>query len=51
MVELMRERMGLSFEDAYMLSSAVVDVQICQCCEPGSFPVTARAVLSKEVMP
>jgi amidase len=50
MVELMQARMGLTFEDAYMLSSAVVDVQICQCCEPGSFPVTARAVLSKQVM-
>ncbi len=34
-----------------MLSSAVVDVQICQCCEPGAFPVTTRAVVSKQVVP
>jgi len=30
--------------------SATVDVQICQCCEPGEFPTTARAVISKEVI-
>ena len=51
MVELMQKRLGLSFEEAYMLMAAVVDVQICQCCEPGEFPVTTRAVISKEVMP
>ena len=51
MVELMQKRLGLSFEEAYMLMSAAVDVQICQCCEPGEFPVTTRAVISKEVMP
>ncbi len=51
MVDLLQERLGLGFEDAYMLSSAVVDVQICQCCEPGAFPVTTRAVVSKEVVP
>jgi len=50
MVDLMCERLGLTFEDAYMLASAVVDVQICQCCEPGAFPVTARAVLPKAVL-
>ena len=49
--ELMQQRLGLSFEEAYMLMAAVVDVQICQCCEPGAFPVTTRAVISKEVMP
>ena len=51
MVDLMQARLGLGFEDAYMLSSAVVDVQICQCCEPGAFPVTTRAVVSKQVVP
>ena len=51
MVLLMQERMGLGFEDAYMLMSAAADVQICQCCEPGEFPVTTRAVLSKRIMP
>lgn len=51
MVNLMMERAGLSFEEAYMLMSAAVDVQICQCCEPGAFPVTARAVVSKGIVP
>ena len=31
--------------------SAAVDVQICQCCEPGEFPVTTRAVISKGILP
>lgn len=51
MVDLMQQRLGLTFEEAYMLSSAAVDVQICQCCEPGAFPVTTRAVVSKRIMP
>ena len=51
MVDLMQQRLGLSFEDAYMLMSAAVDVQICQCCEPGEFPTTARAVISKQILP
>ena len=51
MVELMQKRLGMSFEEAYMLMAAAVDVQICQCCEPGGFPVTTRAVISKTVMP
>jgi amidase len=51
MVHLMQERSNLSFEEAYMLMSAAVDVQICQCCEPGIFPTTARAVISKEILP
>jgi len=51
MVDLLQDRLGLSFEDAYMLMSAAVDVQICQCCEPGEFPVTTRAVVSKAILP
>lgn len=51
MVDLLQARLGLSFEDAYMLMSAAVDVQICQCCEPGAFPVTTRAVVSKAIVP
>ena len=50
MVLLMQERMQLSFAEAYMLMSAVVDVQICQCCEPGFFPATTRAMISKKLM-
>ncbi|MEE2658435.1 MAG: acetamidase/formamidase family protein [Candidatus Latescibacterota bacterium] len=50
MVDLMQRRLQLSFEECYMLMSACVDVQICQSCEPGEFPVTTRAVISKQVM-
>ncbi|MBI2504268.1 MAG: acetamidase/formamidase family protein [Candidatus Latescibacteria bacterium] len=51
MVRWMQERMQLSFAEAYMLMSAVVDVQICQCCGPGEFPVTTRAMISKALIP
>jgi amidase len=50
MVELIQQKGDLSFEDAYMLMSGTVDVQICQCCEPGEFPTTARAVLDKALI-
>ena len=50
MVRLMQEKGRMSFEKAYMLMSAVVDVQICQCCEPGEFPVTTRAVIRKDIL-
>ena len=50
MVVLIQEKGGLSFEQAYMLMSAAVDVQICQCCEPGKFPTTTRAVLRKALL-
>ena len=51
MVLFMQERGNMDFETAYMIMSGAVDVQICQCCEPGAFPVTTRAVISKEVLP
>ena len=51
MAQLIQQRLNLSFEEAYMLMSAAVDVQICQCCDPGIFPVTTRAVISKEILP
>ena len=51
MVLLMQSRSDLDFNEAYMLMSAAVDVQICQCCEPGKFPTTARAVISKQILP
>lgn len=44
---LLEKRLGLSFHEAYMLMSARGDVQICQICEPGDFPVTTRAVFPK----
>ena len=51
MVDLLQARLELSFEEAYMLMSAAVDVQICQCCEPGEFTVTTRAVVSRDLVP
>jgi len=44
MATLLQRRLHLSFEEAYMLMSATCDVQICQACDPGNFPVTSRAV-------
>lgn len=50
MADFLQERLGVSFEEAYMLICAAVDVQISQCCEPGRFPATARAVVSKALL-
>ncbi len=47
MAMLLQTRLGLSFEDAYMLMSARADVQVCQICDPGNLPVTARAVFPR----
>jgi amidase len=42
MVSLMMNRLGLSFNDAYMLASIRADLAVCQACDPGRFPVTTR---------
>ena len=47
MVDLLQAELDLGFEDAYMLMSARADVQVCQVCDPGGLPVTARAVFPK----
>ena len=47
MALLLQDKLHLNFEDAYMLMSASCDVQICQACDPGSFPVTTRAVFPR----
>ncbi len=44
MVDLLQRKLAIGFDEAYMLMSATVDVQVCQICGPGSFPVTSRAV-------
>ena len=44
MVELLQRKLEIGFDEAYMLMCARADVQICQICDPGNFPVTARAV-------
>lgn len=51
MVELLRNRLAVDFEEAYMLMSACADVQVCQICAPGSFPTTARAVFPGPRLP
>lgn len=47
MADLLQRKMHVSFEDAYMLMSATCDIQICQACDPGKFPVTSRAVFPR----
>jgi amidase len=47
MADLLQKRLEIGFDDAYMLMSAAADVQVCQVCEPGKFPVTARTVFPK----
>lgn len=47
MADLLREKLDLSFDDAYMLMSARADLEVSQFCEPGAFPATARAVFPK----
>ena len=47
MTDLLREKLDLGFEEAYMLMSARGDVQVCQICGPGNFPVTSRAVFPR----
>lgn len=47
MMTLIQDKLDISFEEAYMLMSARGDVQICQMCQPGEFPTTARAVFPK----
>jgi amidase len=47
MATLLQRKLGISFDEAYLLLSACGDVQICQMCEPGKFPTTARTVFPK----
>ena len=47
MVQLLQQRLHVTFEEAYMLMSARGDVQICQMCDPGKFATTTRAVFPK----
>ncbi len=47
MARLLQRQLKVGFEEAYMLISARGDVQICQICSPGSYPVTTRAVFPR----
>ncbi len=47
MVGLLQRRLGLSPEDAYMLTSIRGDVRVSQCCEPSMLAATARVVMPR----
>jgi amidase len=47
MIGLLGRKLGVGFDEAYMLMSARGDVQICQMCGPGEFFTTARAIFPK----
>ncbi len=47
MTNLLQAKLGVSFDEAYMLMSACGDVQLCQMCEPNQGFTTARAVFPK----
>jgi amidase len=47
MVALLQDKLGVGFDDAYMLLSAQGDVNICQMCEPGKMATTARTLFPK----
>jgi amidase len=47
MVALLQDKLGVGFDDAYMLLSAAGDVNICQMCEPGKMGTTARTLFPK----
>ena len=45
MVAHLGRRLGMTFEDAYMLATIRGDLGICQAADPGRFPVTTRFVM------
>ena len=47
MVALLQDKLGVGFDDAYMLLSAQGDVNICQMCGPGKIATTARTLFPK----
>jgi amidase len=47
MARLLRAKLGLPTEEAYMLLSIRGDVKMSQCCDPGRLPTTARVVMPK----
>lgn len=47
MTNLLEGKLGVSFDEAYMLMSGWGDVQICQMCEPNISFTTARAVFPR----
>lgn len=50
MVDLLRRRLDVSFEEAYMLATIRGDLGICQAADPGTFPVTTRFVMPASIV-
>lgn len=49
MASLLQQKLGVSFDDAYLLMSAIGDVRIGQSCQPNRFPSTIRVVFPNSV--
>lgn len=47
MANLLQQKLSVSFDDAYLLMSAIGDVRISQSCQPNQFPSTIRVVFPK----
>ena len=47
MANLLQQKLSVSFDDAYLLMSAIGDVRISQSCQPNRFPSTIRVVFPK----
>ena len=47
MANLLQRKLSVSFDDAYLLMSAIGDVRISQSCQPNQFPSTIRVVFPK----
>ena len=47
MANLLQHKLSVTFDDAYMLMSAIGDVRISQSCQPNQFPATIRVVFPK----
>jgi amidase len=47
MAKFLQRKLSVSFEEAYLLMSAIGDVRIGQSCDPDRFPATIRVVFPK----
>ena len=50
MIDLLMAKLGLSFEEAYMLATIRGDLGICQAADPGKFPVTTRFAMPASIV-